>query len=613
MSIGTPRSTGWNVRSRLARRLFSFIDLIERHLRGRELVVFHDPAYRLPLPSLDQTMGIEPRRADLVVWCLADYRVVLGEQLRHPRPASYGELSLVHTYDYLESLSQSETLARIFAVDPSEVPVDQVLRTTRLACGGTIEAARLAVASRRPTLNTLGGFHHAAPNHGGGFCAVNDIAVAVAVLRKDGYRGQINVLDLDAHPGDGTAECLRSDPAVWMGSLSAADWGPIAGVDEILLRAGSGDQEYLAALDALLSRMPSCDLAFVIAGGDVLDGDRLGGLRLTMSAVRTRDVRVAERFAHLPSVWLPGGGYHPQSWKILAQVGFILAGRTRARIRARYDPLASRFRRIAGKVQFDPPAGEPLTSEELEQSLWKRAPEEPRALGFYSQERLEYALSRYGLMAHLEHLGYSNIRLEMGASVGDAIRVLGRADGEEHVLVEAVFERRRIAEWNFLFVDWLALRHPRARFSAARPRLPGQDAPGLGLAREMVELLAQVARRLDLDGVAFRPSWYHTAYSVRHRGRFIDAKRQGRFEAITRDLSGLALLEATNAVAEGRVKLNGHPYTWEPDDMAYWLGEQPPDNDEVVAEREASHFTIEPTPQSAPTTPMIGSASRSRP
>lgn len=591
--------------------LLSWVDRIERHLRRRELAVFYDRAYRLPLPSLEHTTGIELRRADLVAWCLADYRVVPVEQLRHPRPASYAELMLVHTPEYLESLSRSETLARIFAVDASEVPVDHVLRTARIACGGTVEAARLALAGRCPTLNTLGGFHHAAPDHGGGLCVVNDIAVAIAALRREGFRGQINVLDLDAHPGDGTAECLRADPRVWMGSISGADWGPIAGVDEILLPAGCKDDQYLAALAALVSRMPRCELAFVIAGGDVLDGDRLGRIRLTLDGARERDIRVAEHFTHLPSVWLPGGGYHPQAWKILAQVGFILAGRTRARIGARYDPMASRLRRIIGEEQFAPRAGEPLSAEELEQSLWKRSAEEPRALGFYSRERLEYALSRYGLMSHLERLGYSDIRLEMGASPGNALRVLGRADGKEHVLVEAVLERRRIASWDFLFVNWLALRHPRARFTADRPQLPGQDAPGLGLARDMVELLAQVARRLDLDGVAFRPSWYHTAYSARHRGRFINAKRQGRFEALVRDLSGLSLLEATNAVAEGRVKLNGHPYTWEADDMAHWLGDQPPEDGETVAEREASHFTVEPRPASAGTHSAIDDASAS--
>ena len=575
--------------------LRSSLDRIERGLRRPRLIVFHDRSYRLPFPSLDRELNFEPRRAELVVSCLGDYRVARGKQIRHPPLATDDDLALVHSPEYLKSLSGAETLARIFAVDPSEVPVDDVLRMVRTACGGTIEAARLALSSDRRTLNTLGGFHHAAPNHGGGFCAVNDIAVAIAVLRGDGYSGRINVLDLDAHPPDGLAECLRADRATWIGSLSASDWGPMAGVDETVLSPDCGDEPYLAVLDSLLGRMPPCGLAFVIAGGDVLAGDRLGRLGLTLEGARRRDLRVARRLGQIPSIWLPGGGYHPQAWKILAQVGFILAGRTRARIPPGYDPSRTRFGPLAPVRQPDLLAEDPLTLEELEQSLWKRSPEQPRLLGFYSPEGLELALSRYGIAEKLEQLGYTDIRFEAIASAGgDAIRVLGRDRGEEHTLIEAVLERRRISDWDFLFVNWLALRHPRARFTEERPRLPGQDAPGLGMAREMVELLAQLSHELNLDGVAFRPSWYHTAFAVRDRGRFVDAKRQGRFEALTRDLAGVPLLEATNALAEGRVKLNGQPYSWEPDDMAYWNGKRPPDDEVVVAEREGSHFITVP-------------------
>ena len=575
--------------------LRSSLDRIERGLRRPRLIVFHDRSYRLPFPSLDRELNFEPRRAELVVWCLGDYRVARGKQIRHPAPATDDDLARVHRPEYLKSLSGAETLARIFAVDPSEVPVDDVLRMVRTACGGTIEAARLALSSNRRTLNTLGGFHHAAPNHGGGFCAVNDIAVAIAVLRGDGYGGPINVLDLDAHPPDGVAECLRGDRATWIGSLSASDWGPMAGVDETVLPVDSGDEPYLAALDSLLERMPHGGLAFVIAGGDVLAGDKLGRLGLTLEGARRRDMRVARRLGEIASVWLPGGGYHPQAWQILAQVGFILAGRTRARIPPGYDSSTSRFGHLARGVQPGLLAEEPLTSEELEQSLWKRSAEQTRLLGFYSPEGLERALSRYGMTAKLEHLGYSDIRFEVIASAGgDAIRLLGCDRGKEHTLIEAVLERRRISDWDFLFVNWLALRHPRARFTEERPRLPGQDAPGLGMAREMVELLAQLSHELNLDGVAFRPSWYHTAFSVRDRGRFVDAKRQGRFEALTRDLAGVPLLEATHALAEGRVKLNGQPYSWEPDDMAYWNGKRPPDDEVVVAEREGSHFITIP-------------------
>jgi acetoin utilization deacetylase AcuC-like enzyme len=598
------QQSSWNIRSRLASArdaLIGSLDRVDRHLRPAALAVFYDDSYWLPLPSLDYSPGIDWRRAAYVVWCLGDYRIARGGQIRSPRPASYAELNLVHTPEYLESLSNADTLAHIFAVDPSEVPVDELMRTVRTACGGTIEAARHALMTGHPVLNTLGGFHHAAPSRGGGLCAVNDVAVAIALLRAEGHTAEIAVLDLDAHPPDGTAECLRSDSAVWIGSLSSADWGPLPGVDETRLPVGCDDDQYLAALGGLLSRMPACTLAFVIAGGDVLAGDRLGRMSLTLRGVRRRDRRVAERLARVPTVWLPGGGYTSKAWQVLAQVGFVLAGRTYARIRPGYDPLASRFARIARRIRGDELGGELLTTEELERSLAGEPAPMHRVLGLYTKEGLEYVISRYGLTSHLQHLGYQRIRLEVLApGSGDGVRVYGSASGQEHVLVEIVLERRHIAKWDFLFVNWLALRHPRAAFTAARPRLPGQDAPGLGLAREMVELLAQVARRLGLDGVAFRPSWYHTAYAARYRGRFIDARRQGRFEAMVRDFAGTPLLEATMALANGRVRLNGKPYSWEPDDLAYWLAGPPLHDATVDQEREASHFTIEPSTAGEP-------------
>ena len=147
-----------------------------------------------------------------------------------------------------------------------------------------------------------------------------------------------------------------------------------------------------------------------------------------------------------------------------------------------------------------------------------------------------------------------------------------------------------------LFVNWLTLRHPRAQFSALRPALPGQDVPGLGMAREASELLAIMARRLSLSGLAFRPSWYHMAYAARHLAHFIDPSREGRFQAMLRDLKGLALLEATQALAEKRVLMNGAPYEWEADDMVAWVSPDHarPDEAAVRAERERVAFMLRP-------------------
>jgi hypothetical protein len=244
-------------------------------------------------------------------------------------------------------------------------------------------------------------------------------------------------------------------------------------------------------------------------------------------------------------------------------------------------------------------------------------------LGLYSAAGLEAALEHYGLLAELGRLGYGPFRVEIAHSPsevgGDRIRVFGAAarapesggDGSaaaaksgapEHLLVEVVLEKQHLDGAPVLYVHWLTMRHPRARFSALRPRLPGQEVPGLGLAREVTELLRRMAARLELEGVAFRPANYHTALSGRVQElRFIEPKRQGRFEALARDLAQLPLLEATCAVDQGRVRMNGAPYRWEPDEMVRWLKARPVDEEAIRAERERVKFTLDPT--SEPPTP----------
>ncbi|HEX8909682.1 MAG TPA: histone deacetylase [Anaeromyxobacteraceae bacterium] len=569
---------------------------LRNRLTRRALPVWYSPSYRLPMSGVEAAVGLEPRRADYVCWWLVDSLALAPECLRTPRRVTWDELDRVHTLELLESLGRPEALARIFAVDPSDVPVDELMNTVRLACGGTIEAAREALRRRGPALNLQGGFHHAGPGSAGGFCPVNDLAVAVAALRAEGFGGRVVVLDLDAHPPDGIAACLAHDPSAWIGSISGSDWGPLPGVDETVLREGTADDGYLAALAALLGRMPRPALAFVLAGGDVLKGDRFGRLGLTLAGARRRDARVARALDGVPSVWLPAGGYSRDAWRVLAGTGMLLAARSEAPVPERYDPLNRRFSGIFSQLSPGELGETDFSAADLEEALGlQRRSGQRLFLGYYTAAGLEQVLHRYGLLEHLRRLGYGGFRVALDRDgTGERLRLHGEADGREHLLIELVLEKRRVLGAEVLYVHWLSLRHPRAQFSERRPRLPGQEVPGLGMARELGELLAAMARRLDLAGVVFRPAHFHTAFSGRHHFAFLDPARQGRFEALVRDLSHLPLLAATEAVSEGRVLLNGAPYAWEADEMAFWP--KPPHEEgreEAVArERERCRFTV---------------------
>ena len=557
-------------------------------LRRTRVPTWYHPSYRLPSAAIEGRLGLEPRRADHVMWTLRGERV---SDRRTPERIGYPDLARVHTAAYLDSLQDPATLARILATDSDELLVSEVMATMRLACGGTLAAARTAIGRSGPALNLLGGFHHASPARGGGLCAVNDIAVAVAALRAEGFAGRVAIVDLDAHPPDGLADCFAGDARVWIGSLSGADWGPLAGeVDETVLPAGTGDEPYLAALGRLLGRMPRPELAFVIAGGDVLAGDRLGNLGLSLDGARRRDRRVAAALDGVASVWLPGGGYHRDAWKVLAGTGLVLVGRGH-QVVSDVDPLAARFADIAEHLDRPRLTGDqPLSMDDIVADLENR-PTEPRLLGFYSAEGIEYALARYGVLTQLERLGYGAFRVAIDRTgVGDRARLFAAVGAGEELLIETVLERVTRGDHGLLFVHWLEMRHPRA--AQTRELLPGQSVPGLGLAREMIELFERMAARLGLDGVAFHPSHYHLAYVARERFRFLDPARQGRFEALIRDLAALPLPQATRAVAEGHVQLAGARYIWEPHDMVD-LAVAPPTDAGVIAEaREGARFVV---------------------
>jgi len=574
-------------------------------LHRREVAVWYDPRYRLPLSGLESGAGMEPRRADYAVWWLREAGAITPAALRVPRRVSFEDLARVHTPELLESLGRPETLAQVFAVDPSDVPVDELMMTVRLACGATVAAAKETLRTRTPALNLLGGFHHAGPGSLGGFCPVNDVAVAVAAVRADGFTGRVAVLDLDAHPPDGIAACLGKAPGVFIGSLSGSDWGPLPGVDETVLPEATGDPAYLEALAALLSRMPRPQLAFVIAGGDVLAGDRMGKLGLSLGGARERDLVVAMELEGVPTVWLPGGGYSRNAWRALAGTGMAVAAGSSEPIPARYDPLSARFAVVSREMSpGDLSDSGELTAEDLEEALGIRPNRQRLLLGFYTAAGMEHALFRYGIFDELERMGYRQLRVALDtAGLGERMRLYGEADAAEHLLVEAVLERRRMPagapderrqDAEVLYVHWLSLRNPRASFSERRPRLPGQDVPGLGLAREAGSMLARMAVRLGLSGVVIRPAHYHMAYAGRREFAFVDPARQGRFEALVRDVAGRSLLEVTTAMAEGRVRLNGEPYAWEADEMAFWLRRPAAPDPRVAEERERCRFTVVP-------------------
>lgn len=240
---------------------------------------------------------------------------ITAEDIRKPTPASDEEIALVHTEEYLEKIRHN----RLSAAErlTLEVPFSPALREASWLCaGGSILTARLALASG-VAVHLGGGFHHAFPDHGEGFCLINDVAVAIRVLQRTGEIQRAAVVDLDVHHGNGTAAVFNGDSRVFTFSMHQENnypaWKPPGDVD-VGLEDGTGDAEYLAALDAHLNGAVGRhkpELVWYLAGADPYEEDQLGGLGLTMEGLKRRDAMVIEwsRARGIPVAVALAGGY----------------------------------------------------------------------------------------------------------------------------------------------------------------------------------------------------------------------------------------------------------------------------------------------------------------
>lgn len=241
--------------------------------------------------------------------------VARPEDVVEPEPASDDDVALVHHRDYIYKL-KSGTLSYT-EILRMEVPYSpELVRAVWLSAGGSILAGRLAL-SDSVAVNIGGGFHHAYPDHGEGFCVLHDVAIAIRRLQKDRAIERALVVDVDVHQGNGTAAIFAGDPSVFTLSIHQENNYPYPkppGSLDIGLHDGAGDDEYLAALehglDQAFARFQP-DVLFYIAGADPYREDQLGGLKLTLHGLEDRDRMVFERARtrKLPVVVTLAGGY----------------------------------------------------------------------------------------------------------------------------------------------------------------------------------------------------------------------------------------------------------------------------------------------------------------
>ncbi|HXK06894.1 MAG TPA: histone deacetylase [Verrucomicrobiae bacterium] len=242
-------------------------------------------------------------------------RFAAPEDFVTPQPATDDDVRLVHDAEWVAKL-RSGTLS-YHDILRLEIPYSrEMVEAFWLAAGGTILAARLALENG-VGFNVGGGFHHAFPGHGEGFCAINDIAIAVRRMQKDGCIRRAMVVDCDVHHGNGTAATFANDASVFTLSIhqfnNYPSEKPVSSLD-IHLADGTDDAEYLHRLGngyrASLS-MFKPELLVYVAGADPYREDQLGGLMLTFEGLQERDRLVIwTALTHkIPVAIVLAGGY----------------------------------------------------------------------------------------------------------------------------------------------------------------------------------------------------------------------------------------------------------------------------------------------------------------
>ena len=610
-TVPPARDSGWQTVRREWRRL-------RRSLTRSRARFFYSPLYTLDIPSVLQ----DPARGERILTWLALEGMLRRRDVIQPAPAPIAALRRVHSDAYLDAILEPGALVPVLGFDPGDPLHERILALQRRMAGGTLAAAHAALAARGVAANLGGGFHHAHRNRGHGFCAYNDIAIAIQDLRAQGYTGRILVIDLDLHDGDGTRALFSSDPSVFTFSIHNYPWGPDEATASFSLALGGGveDAAYLGALREHLPRVFAefaPDLVFYVAGADVAADDRLGDWKISRHGMLARDRLVVgltrgggPRSPHallpdaaddetasahlqaeqaLPLVIVLAGGYGPDAWRHAGRLfSIVLLGSRRA-----LEPpptgevLLHRYRQMARLWNPAELSGEPetragedwgLSADDIYADLGG-VPHATRFLGFYTRQGLELTLESSGLLARLRAIGFNEVHvdLDLSSAMGQTVRLFGDAAHQELLVeVRARRDRGTVPGMELLSVEWMLLQNPRASFTLERPPLPGQKYPGLGLAQDIMALMVLACDRLKLDGIVFVPSRFHIVGTLRGPLRFLDPVDEARLRALRAALAHLPLTEAARRVEAGDVRdlVSGKTVEWKPVAMVLPVSER---------------------------------------
>jgi len=293
-----------------------------------KLDIIYSDKYRIDLGGLEYLHPFDFNKYTKIYQQLIKNDLVSPKNVYAPDPITDAQIALVHTPIFSQSLKKSATVAACLeAPFVADLDIDFIekglLRPLRVISGGTLLAARRALDTGL-AVNLGGGYHHALPDIGEGFCIYNDIPIAIRTLLAEKTINNAMIIDLDVHQGNGSAFIFTLDPNVFTFSMHQGNIYPFpkpASDLDIELESGADDDTYLNILDQTLPDLFSRftpDIVFYLAGCDTMSGDPLANLKMTEIGIIKRDAAVIKACCsrHIPVAMTLGGGYLPNAYHI---------------------------------------------------------------------------------------------------------------------------------------------------------------------------------------------------------------------------------------------------------------------------------------------------------
>lgn len=279
--------------------------------------------YIYGLTSFDEQQTFDIMRFKKIRDKLVEEKLLKRKNILRPEFCTTDDLRLVHTEKYIRQIQDPQFVTRLLKIDEVNLFYNSVLEYYKAVTGGTLLSTAYALKWNLPVFNLGGGYHHAHPDRGEGFCLVNDVAIAIQKARSLRKGQKFMIIDLDYHQGNGNLLYFKDDEEVYTFSMHADTWVEIERTQnkDILLPFGCEDETYLKLLEDELNG--ACfdfqpDMVFYIAGSDTYKKDTLGDMNISREGMLKRNLFVYRkvRSKKIPMVVLAGGGYGTDSWEV---------------------------------------------------------------------------------------------------------------------------------------------------------------------------------------------------------------------------------------------------------------------------------------------------------